>query len=81
MSRIWSIQEAKKKFNEMLAVAQNEGPQVISKDGTEVAVVVSFDEYRAILRKEKPLSAFFRESPLAGIDLKLERDKSPLRNI
>lgn len=44
-------------------------------------MVLSYDEYRKMLLGQQKLSEFFHESPLAGIDLDLERDASPARDI
>jgi len=41
--------------------------------------VLSYAEYRKVMLNKKKLSDFFRESPLAEVDLGLRRDKSGLR--
>jgi len=79
MGRSWQLQEAKSRFSAVIAAALQEGPQVITRRGTETAVLLSFADYRAMLLGRQPLSAFFRESPLAGLDLQVERDPSPVR--
>jgi prevent-host-death family protein len=40
----WQLQAAKQRFNELVERAQREGPQVVTKDGREAAVVVSAEE-------------------------------------
>jgi hypothetical protein len=42
-------------------------------------IVLSYEEYRKIMGTQKKLSAFFRESPLAEVDLDLSRDQSEAR--
>ncbi|MFA4837710.1 MAG: type II toxin-antitoxin system Phd/YefM family antitoxin [Dehalococcoidia bacterium] len=79
MSHIWQLQEAKNKFSEVVEAALNDGPQVITKRGTDTAVVLSYTEYRRLFFTQKKLSDFFRESPLVGVELDLTRDKSPVR--
>lgn len=76
MSRSWQIQEAKNKFSEVIDQATHGQPQVITHRGVEVAVVLSYDEYRKMVSSQKNLSAFFRDSPLADADLSLSRDTS-----
>jgi prevent-host-death family protein len=79
MSHIWQLQEAKNKLSEVVQAALNDGPQVITKRGADTAVVLSYADYRRLLLTQKKLSEFFRESPLAGVELDLTRDSSPVR--
>lgn len=79
MARMWQIQEAKNKFSEVVEEAIKHGPQIITKRGVETAIVLSYAEYRKVMLNQKNLSDFFRESPLAKVDLDLRRDKSSLR--
>ncbi len=79
MSNIWQLQEAKNKFSEVVEAALNDGPQVITKRGADTAIVISYTEYRKLTLTQKKLSDFFRESPLVGIELDLDRDTSPIR--
>jgi len=44
--RIWQLQEAKNRFSEVVRRARNEGPQVITLRGEEVAVLVDAETYR-----------------------------------
>jgi len=80
MKRFWQLQEAKNKMSEVVDEAIRNGPQVITRRGVEVAVVLSYSEYRKMIASRKKLSAFFRESPLVGVELDLARDNSDLRN-
>jgi antitoxin Phd len=79
MARVWQIQEAKNKFSEVVNEAINHGPQIITKRGVETVIVLSYAQYRKVMLSRKKLSDFFRESPLAGADLDLRRDKSRVR--
>jgi antitoxin Phd len=79
MARVWQIQEAKNKLSEVLNEAIKHGPQIITKRGVETVIVLSYAEYRKVMLNKKKLSDFFRESPLAEVDLDLRRDKSGLR--
>lgn len=81
MARVWQIQEAKNKLSEVLDEAIKHGPQIITKRGVETVIVLSYAEYRKVMLNKKKLSDFFRESPLAEVDLDLRRDKSGLRAI
>jgi antitoxin Phd len=42
----WQLQEAKQKFSELVRRTLEEGPQVITRHGEEVVVVVPVEEFR-----------------------------------
>jgi antitoxin Phd len=44
----WQLQKAKTHFSEVIEDAQTKGPQVITKHGSEKAVVLSAKEYKKI---------------------------------
>jgi len=77
MQKNWQLQEAKNKLSEVVEDAIQHGPQVITKRGVEVAVVLSFPEFLKLRKNQGSLSEFFRKSPLADVDL--ERDRSAAR--
>jgi antitoxin Phd len=79
MISVWQLQEAKNKLSEVIEKALSHGPQVITRRGIETVIVLSYTEYRKMLLSQKPLSAFFHESPLAEQALDLTRDTSGLR--
>ncbi|MEO1432877.1 MAG: type II toxin-antitoxin system Phd/YefM family antitoxin [Cyanobacteria bacterium J06633_8] len=79
MEKQWQLQEAKNKFSEVVDKAINEGAQVITRRGVEVAIVLSYAEYTQMIASKKKISQFFRESPLVEEDLDFSRDKSYAR--
>jgi antitoxin Phd len=79
MIKTWQLQEAKNKFSRVVDDAVNSGPQIITKHGVEVAIVISYESYQKMIASRGRLSDFFRESPLVGLDLDLARDKSDAR--
>jgi len=79
MIQRWQLQEAKNKLSQLVNEAVSSGPQIITKRGVEVAIVLSVDEYNKMVATRGKLSDFFQESPLAGVDLQLTRDKSETR--
>jgi antitoxin Phd len=76
----WQLQEAKNKLSQLVDEAVKSGPQIITRRGVEVAIVLSVEEYRQLKTSKEKLSDFFRQSPLADIELDLTRDKSPVRD-
>jgi len=78
----WQIQEAKNKLSELIDRALSEGPQVITRHGVEVAVVMPFAGYKRLMARKQRLGDFFMASPLHKSGLVIERDKqTQLRNI
>jgi antitoxin Phd len=73
---IWQLQEAKNRFSELVNKAIDDGPQVVTRRGEQVVVVVSNKEYNKLLKSQSSLVEFFRQSPLVGAELELERDRS-----
>ena len=78
---IWQLQEAKNRFSELVNKAIEEGPQTVTRHGEEIVVVLSKAEYSRLLKSQTSLLEFFRQSPLVGIELDLERDPSLPRDI
>jgi antitoxin Phd len=74
-----SRQEAKNKFSQVVQEALDGEPQIITRRGVEAVVVLSIAGYQRMLASKGPLSDFFRRSPLVGVELDLERDKSGVR--
>jgi antitoxin Phd len=72
----WQLQTAKAQFSEVFRRARSEGPQFVTRGGKDAVVIVPAEEFQRLTartRQPKSLVAFFAQSPLAGIDLKLER--------
>jgi prevent-host-death family protein len=44
---VWQVQEAKTRLSEMIEEAHRVGPQIVTRHGTERAVLLSISEYRA----------------------------------
>ena len=81
MAQQWQLQDAKNRFSEVVDNAMREGPQVVTKRGKEAVVVISIDEYRKIQQPKDSLIDFFQSSPLSEIELDIDRDKSPAREV
>lgn len=80
----WQLQTAKAKFSEVFRLARTQGPQRITRQGKEGVVMISDEQYdRLTVKSHQPKSIvqFFRESPLVGVDLDLERGKDTGRDI
>lgn len=73
---VWQLREARNRFSEVVNRALSEGPQMVTRHGEEVVVVLSKAEYNRLKKSKTSLVEFFRHSPLVGIELDLERDQS-----
>lgn len=80
MISLWQLQEAKNKLSKLVDDAMEYGPQIITRRGIQVAIVLSIEEYRQLISQKEKLSDFFRHSPLAEVDFDLSRDQSPVRD-
>lgn len=80
----WQVQTAKAKFSEVFRLARTEGPQRITRQGKEGVVMISEEQYGRLMvksRQPKNIVQFFRQSPLAGVELDLKRDKDRGRDV
>lgn len=80
----WQIQTAKARFSEVFRKARSEGPQRITRQGKEGVVMIAEEQFEKLAGRShqpKSLVQFFRQSPLVGVDLHLERDRDPGRDI
>jgi prevent-host-death family protein len=59
----WQIQDAKQRFSEMIRAVASEGPQVITRHGEDVAVVVDIGEYRRLTRPAVDLASTLLGGP------------------
>jgi len=81
MRNIWQLQDAKSKLSEMIDQALSQGVQIITRRGKKTVVVMPFDEYERLTKHTDDLAQFLLNSPLAGSELDVERDKSLPRKI
>ncbi len=58
----WQVDEAKIRLDELIRLAEKEGPQVITRHGSDTAVVLSIEDFHK-LQTAKP---DFREYLLSG---------------
>ncbi len=80
MNKTWQLQEAKNKLSELVERTLKDGAQVITRRGEKVVVVIPYQEYEHLTRPTKNLAEFLAESPLAGSQVQVERDKSAPRD-
>ncbi|MBZ5520633.1 MAG: type II toxin-antitoxin system prevent-host-death family antitoxin [Acidobacteriia bacterium] len=82
--RSWQLQTAKAQFSEVFRRARAEGPQRITRQGKEGVVMIADEQYEQLVGRShqpKSLVQFFRDSPLVGVELDLDRDKDTGRDV
>ena len=51
---VWRVQDAKARFSELLNACLREGPQVVTKRGTQAAVLVPIHEWERLEQSARP---------------------------
>ena len=72
---IWTVAAAKAKLSEVIERARLRGPQTITRNGRDAAVVVSVEEWERKTKRTGNLAEFFAASPLHDSGLKVRRRK------
>lgn len=69
----WQVQEAKQRFSEILRAAEAGEPQIVTKHGEEVAVVIDIAEYRRLRGESVSFMDYLRVEPVADADFEADR--------
>jgi prevent-host-death family protein len=77
---VWQVQEAKTRLSELIEEAHTKGPQIITRHGSERAVILSMDAYRALTACKPDLRAYLLGGPKVD-DFEIERDRDTGREI
>lgn len=76
-----TVKEAKNNLSGLIRLAEKGEPQVIRRNNTEVAVVVSIADWQKINGKKESLVEFLRKSPLDEILPFLDRPNDLPREV
>ena len=77
----WQLQEAKAMLSEVIKAADFK-PQIITVRGKETAVILSYNEYKKLIRPSQTLFEFFQNSPLRDFELELpQRQPEKMRDV
>ncbi len=76
----WAINDAKNRFSELLEDAHAKGPQLITRHGSERAVVLSIEEYRALTAHKPDFRSYLLGGPKVD-DFEVERNADEGRTI
>jgi prevent-host-death family protein len=59
----WQVQDAKQRFSEMIRAVTSEGPQIITRHGQDVAVIIEIGEYHKLTRPAADLTGILLGGP------------------
>lgn len=76
----WQLQDAKQQFSRVVEGALTEGPQLVTRNGKEVAVVLDVEEYRRLTSHGGDFKRFLLEGPRFDA-LDLERSSDTGRDV
>jgi antitoxin Phd len=80
MMATWQVQEAKTRLSEVIERARTEGPQTITRHGAERAIVLSIEDYRALVAHKPDFKAHLLGGPKVD-DFSIDRDRDTGRSI
>jgi prevent-host-death family protein len=73
----WQVQDAKQRFSELLRTAHFDGPQIVTRHGVEIAVVIDIAEYRHLKGEVADFKEYLRSGPDFGsLDLVRPADRA-----
>ena len=76
----WQLQEAKQRFSELVQRVLDEGPQVVTRRGREVVVLVSASEFQRLTGRVPDFKEFLLSGPDLG-ELEIQRDQREARRV
>lgn len=71
----WQVQEAKQRFSELVQRALDDGPQVVTRRGQEVVVVISAEAFNRLSGNKPDFKTFLLSGPdFSALDLTRRTD-------
>ncbi len=82
----WTLQDAKNRFSELVRRVLSDGPQMVTRgragrEGQDAVVVLSMADYQRLVGRAGSLLAFLQRSPLADVDLDIDRQRDTGRSV
>jgi prevent-host-death family protein len=77
----WQVQEAKQRFSEVLRAAATGEPQVVTKHGEEIAVVIDIADYRRLRGLDVTFMEYLRVDAVADDDFEVDRPREHPREV
>jgi len=60
---LWQVQDAKQRFSELLRAVETDGPQIVTRHGRQIAVIIEFGEYRHLTGGATDFKDYLRTGP------------------
>lgn len=76
----WKLADAKNKFSEVYRLVETEGPQRVTKQGSESIILITESEYKQLKARKPTFIEFLMNGPDFS-ELDLTRDESPMRDV
>lgn len=76
----WQLQDAKQQFSRVVSEAEGGSPQIVTRHGREVAVVLGIDEYRRLGRSGRDVRELLLGPPYVE-GFEIERSSEPPREL
>jgi len=71
----WQLQQAKTRLSELIEDAHTRGPQIITRHGAERAVVLSMEDYRALVAHKPNFIEYLLNGPkVEGFEIEPSQD-------
>ena len=77
---VWQLQKAKTQLSKVIEDANNKGPQIITRHGAERAVVLSVEEFLALVAHKPNLKDYLLGGPKVD-EFDIPRETDTGRNI
>jgi prevent-host-death family protein len=77
----WQLQEAKQRFSEVVRAAESGEPQIVTRFGEEIVVMIDMSEYRHLRGESMGLMDYLATGPHVDADLEIERNGDAPREI
>ena len=69
--------DAKNKLSEVIASAERGEPQIITRNGRQAAVIISYSDFQKLTARRETLSEFLLKNPVRDSRIDLTRSKEP----
>jgi len=81
--QVWKLEDAKARFSEVVRLARSEGPQHVTVRGHDAVVVVSTEDFAALMpsTRQPSLHALLSASPLSHVEFGHEGRPMPVRDV
>ena len=67
--KTWAVQDAKARFSELLETCLKEGPQLVTRRGSEAAVLVPAEQWQRLQRGPTLQALLLAEQPRGNLNI------------